>query len=203
MQKISNQSTRILLSLTAGAADEETIVVQPQEYHVNDFPDRAPISERLSGEDRFPYLQHDYKEGWDICYTAEGSVKAGTLEALMEHLTSHKPLNTSFVIIFLLTYRSFVTTEDLFAYLFKRFLLTPPPDLSADDLEVWREKKLDIVRVRAFNIMRIWLENYCLEEDADFLEQLHEFVTNSMIPHLRFAGECLIRLIAERVTSAN
>lgn len=109
-----------------------------------------------------PFMSHDYKDS-EILLNAEGSIKGGTLPALVEKLTSHEAngkfllinynnffglIDWSFTNIFLLTYRSFTSTEELLELLFKRFLLTPPGEMDPSLLDQWKEKKLGIVRLR-------------------------------------------------------
>ncbi|MBM6387762.1 MAG: hypothetical protein JSY10_27930 [Paenibacillus sp.] len=57
-------------------------------------------------------------------------------------------IDSKFNTTFLLTYRSFCTTGELFDELFQRYQLAPPEDLKAEELDMWREKKLKLVRLR-------------------------------------------------------
>lgn len=56
--------------------------------------------------------------------------------------------DAKFNVTFLLTYRSFCTTEELFNELFQRYQLKPPEGLTMEEVEVWNEKKLKLVRLR-------------------------------------------------------
>ncbi|CAG8778456.1 9385_t:CDS:2, partial [Acaulospora colombiana] len=39
----------------------------------------------------------------------------------------------------------------------------PPENLTREEIEVWTEKKQTPIRLRVFNIMKSWLENYYIE----------------------------------------
>ncbi|KAI9358806.1 ras guanine nucleotide exchange factor domain-containing protein [Pilaira anomala] len=83
---------------------------------------------------QFRYLGYDYPEG-DLVFTVENSIKGGTLRALVERLTLHDFIDMSFIANFLLTYRSFCTTEEFVELLQERFNLGPPEELTPDELE--------------------------------------------------------------------
>lgn len=57
-------------------------------------------------------------------------------------------LDTSFIATFLLTYRSFCTTEELMTLLEERYNLRPTEDLTPWELEEWTERKQKLVRLR-------------------------------------------------------
>ncbi|KAF9435094.1 hypothetical protein BGZ76_006906 [Entomortierella beljakovae] len=150
------------------------------------------------------YLGHEYLPA-DISFNMEGHVKGGTLPALVERLTLHDGLDLNFVATFLLTYRSFATTEQLFTLLFRRFIVTPPAGLDNYEQEQWQEKKLTPIRLRVFNIIKSWLENYYLEDEAEdrqILSKIKEFSESSIMRDaMSFAAVQLIKLVERRETS--
>ncbi|KAF9358379.1 hypothetical protein BGX26_001904 [Mortierella sp. AD094] len=150
------------------------------------------------------YLGHDYSPV-DISFNMEGHVRGGTLPALVERLTLHDGLDPNFVLTFLLTYRSFATTEQLFTLLFRRFTVTPPMGLTGTELEEWMVKKLTPIRLRVFNIIKSWLEHYYLEdevEDRQILPKIKEFSESSLMRDaMSFAAVQLIKLVERRETS--
>ncbi|KAF9116951.1 hypothetical protein BGX27_008099 [Mortierella sp. AM989] len=150
------------------------------------------------------YLGHDYLPA-DISFNMEGHVRGGTLPALVERLTLHDVLDSNFVLNFLLTYRSFATTEQLFALLFRRFTVTPHVSLNPEEMEQWTEKKLTPIRLRVFNIIKSWLENYYLEDEAEdrqILPKIKEFSESSLMRDtMSFAADQLIKLVERRETS--
>ncbi|CEI90096.1 Putative Cell division control protein [Rhizopus microsporus] len=79
---------------------------------------------------------------------SDGSIKGGTLSALVERLTVHNTLDTNFIATFLLTYRSFCTTEEFVTLLENRYNLRPPERLTPEQLALWTERKQKLVRLR-------------------------------------------------------
>lgn len=105
----------------------------------------------------------------EIVFNAQGAVKGGTVHGLVQRLTQHDQFgkaekkscflliliftsfflaDAKFNVTFLLTYRSFCTTEELFNELFQRYQLKPPGELTMEEVEAWKEKKLKLVRLR-------------------------------------------------------
>ncbi|KAK5809783.1 ras guanine nucleotide exchange factor domain-containing protein [Linnemannia elongata] len=150
------------------------------------------------------YLGHDYSPA-DISFNMEGHVRGGTLPALVERLTLHDGPQANFVANFMLTYRSFATTEELFALLFRRFTISPPMGLDESEMEEWTERKLTPIRLRVFNIIKSWLENYYLEdevEDRQILPKIKEFSESGLMKDtLSFAAVQLIKLVEKREVS--
>ncbi|KAF9925008.1 hypothetical protein FBU30_005142 [Linnemannia zychae] len=150
------------------------------------------------------FLSYDYQQS-DLVLNAEGQVKGGTLPALIERLTLHDGLDSNFIATFLLTYRSFTTTKELFTYLFHRFTIQPPMGLDPEELEIWTEKKLTPIRLRVFNIIKSWLETYYLEDESDdreALSMIKEFSGSAaMKDTMSFAAVQLIKLVEKREQS--
>lgn len=94
------------------------------------------------------YLSSDYPPGDIVLDEDKGSVKAGTIRALIERLTPHTSADTSFFQAFLLTYRSFVNTDDLVDLLLERYHIEPPADLSDEQLKEWKLRKQTPIRLR-------------------------------------------------------
>ncbi|KAL1915665.1 uncharacterized protein VTP21DRAFT_6424 [Calcarisporiella thermophila] len=159
---------------------------------------RAAKEERK--EERPWFLGYDYQEN-EIVFNSDGAVKGGTLKALVERLTMHDLHDSNFIATFLLTYRSFTSTQELFDLLQRRFLIEPPASLTAEELAVWREKKQTPVRLRVFNVMKNWLENYYQDdEDARCLPAMREFVATTMQEYSLPSAQ-LIKLIDKRMQS--
>ncbi|KAI9277421.1 ras guanine nucleotide exchange factor domain-containing protein [Sporodiniella umbellata] len=132
----------------------------------------------------------------------KGKIKGGTLNGLVKRLTQHDHLDTKFNITFLLTYRSFSTTEELFCALFQRYQILPPENLSSQEVEMWREKKLKLVRLRVFNIIKLWLETYLNEEqDRSFLPILCRFTDEVISNSMSFGADQLQKLLKKRMSS--
>ena len=67
------------------------------------------------------FLKHDLED--DLAYDVKGQVKGGTLDALIERLTRHDMMDSTFNQTFLLTFKSFTTAEELFDKIIGRYPL--------------------------------------------------------------------------------
>ena len=56
--------------------------------------------------------------------------------------------DTTFTKNFMLTFKSFMTVDELFELLSQRFYISPPPNLKPKELEEWVRMKQQIVRTR-------------------------------------------------------
>ncbi|CEP09488.1 hypothetical protein [Parasitella parasitica] len=168
------------------------------------FGDEAPLPEtasaKLSARERFEYLLYDYGPN-EIVFNEQGSVKGGTLPALVERLTLHDYLDMNFINTFLLTYRSFCTSMDLLDLLEARYNLQCPPGLPKEDIFIWEEKKLKLVRLRVFNVLKNWLESYYNEDDSALLDRLLQFTQSNIKKTLKFSNGQLESLIQRRRNS--
>ncbi|CAG8458526.1 111_t:CDS:2 [Ambispora gerdemannii] len=162
--------------------------------------DSIPSSVHVSRqrEDKPWFLGYDYQQD-DLVFNMEQHVKGGTLAALGERLTMHDLLDSNFIATFLLTYRSFTSTDEFFNLLVKRFMIQPPDNLSPEEIEIWQEKKQTPIRLRVFNIMKSWLENYYIDDqDSHCLERMRDFAQKIMHEHMAFAAVSLIKVIERR-----
>jgi son of sevenless-like protein len=157
-----------------------------------------PAGSDPTKEDERPwYLQYDYKPN-EIVFNMEGSVKGGTLRALVVRLTLHDHSDMNFISTFLLTYRSFCSSMELLTLLEERYKDSPPDGLTDQELDIWMNKKLKVIRLRVFNVLKNWLEQYYNEDDHVILDELLQFTTTEIRSTLRFSAEQLERLIRKR-----
>jgi son of sevenless len=84
------------------------------------------------------FLKQDLEE--DLAYDVKGHVKGGTLDALIERLTSHIMSDSEYTKTFLITFKSFSSQEEFFEKLRGRFDIVPPQGLSSQETEIWNEK---------------------------------------------------------------
>jgi son of sevenless len=105
----------------------------------------------------------------------DGSVKAGTVPALIERLTAQDNTGTwenmfrvifrsrvltvtivdmKFVKTFMMTWKSFSELDELFELLTQRYWIEPPEGLRPAELEEWRKLKQQIVRTRVLNTFK-------------------------------------------------
>ncbi|KAJ5094993.1 hypothetical protein N7532_007284 [Penicillium argentinense] len=102
-------------------------------------------------------------------------VKAGTVAALVEHLTRHDKLDAAFNRTFLTTYKYFLTTTELVNLLIDRFECTPPVIFNPVQIAEWSSRIKPLVRIRVLNVFRQWLESFWIEpigSDATTTQEL-------------------------------
>jgi son of sevenless len=111
-------------------------------------------------------------------------LKGGTLLALVEQLTRHDKLDSSFNGTFLLTYRSFTTARQLFELLVKRFKIQPPKGIAQADYDIWRDRKQKPIRFRVVNILKSWLDNFWMEDQSEetmeLIRNIHTFAKDTV-----------------------
>ncbi|ORX44617.1 ras GEF [Hesseltinella vesiculosa] len=176
----------------------QTVMVASQSSTVNDM---ASTASTMATNDKLDFLATDYSPS-DIIFNMEGNVRGGTINALVQRLTQHDQLDSKFNTTFLLTYRSFCSNEQLFDALFARYTLPPPAGLTNDELEIWQEKKLKLVRLRVFNVIKSWLDMYYIEEeDRMMLSRLLDFCEKVVRESMQFGAEQLSKAITKRMES--
>ncbi|CAO3613766.1 unnamed protein product [Cunninghamella blakesleeana] len=120
----------------------------------------------------------------EIIYNADGLITGASIEALIENFTLHKKApDHIFTRAFLSNFRLFITPTKFVDLLIQRYHLAPPsePELCDEDLDLWRTNVLALVRVRVFNLIKIWLEKYFHPEQDDVVEsQLYTFATEDV-----------------------
>ncbi|KAG2185995.1 hypothetical protein INT43_002433 [Umbelopsis isabellina] len=182
----------------AAAKRRETTIGPPSNMSAMPSTIGAPSTLGANGDVPW-YLGYDYTTN-DIVFNMEGQVKGGTLTALVERLTLHDFLDSKFINTFLLTYRSFCTTDEWFDLLVQRYNLLPPQGLSSEEIEIWNDKKQKLVRLRVFNVIKTWLENfYNEEEDQHIISRIMEFAEVTIRESMQFAAEQLIKLVKKRM----
>lgn len=182
---------------------------------------RAGKIKRLTGEDdaqafhnakiaqaNLPwFLRPRYREE-DIQLATDGSVKAGTLPALVEHLladTLSADPSTSAPYIyaiwtdscrcvdlqeqelfrraFLVTFRTFATAREVFDLLLANYELQQPDGLSTSEASDWKQKKLRPMQKRILDVFRMWLEDYdLLNQDHEIASSLSDFLRSIQQP---------------------
>ena len=127
--------------------------------------DPSPSAGLTTGEENPEYLRLDYEHeiSWDTKISTT-AIKGGSLHALVEQLTRHDKLDSSFNNTFLLTYKSFTSARELFELLVKRFSIQPPEGLTPNDTEMWRDRKQKLIRFRVVNILKSWFDSFWMED---------------------------------------
>ena len=100
---------------------------------------------------------------------------------------------------FLMTFRTFMTSDDLFDRLVKIYRMAPPDDLAITPAE-WKAKHL-ITQRRVLMIFTMWLEDYrLLVEEPYIANQLAEFLRTIVSPPLASMARLLTKSIQRLVS---
>ncbi|KAJ7492214.1 ras guanine nucleotide exchange factor domain-containing protein [Mycena latifolia] len=156
------------------------------------------------------YLLPSYSE--QLKLDADGFVRTGTLVALVEKLTSD-PLSRdpikinqekTFRNIFLTTFRTFTTANQLFDVLVARYHMERPEHLTDEQAEEWRERMQLPTQRRTLTLFTMWLQDHrLLEEEPHIAQRLTDFLTHIVQPQpLALTAKLILRSI-EDLTFAN
>lgn len=118
-------------------------------------------------------------------------IKGATLNKLIERLTHHQPTDPMFNKIFLATYRSFCSPQQLLQMLIKRFDI--PLDFiereewTRAEIKKFKKEYMEPVQFRVINVIKHWIDAhfYDFENDPSLLELLHEFLHNEVAKERR------------------
>ncbi|KAI9318634.1 hypothetical protein BX666DRAFT_1876822 [Dichotomocladium elegans] len=138
----------------------------------------------MNGIDRSDHGKRVFSED-EMIFNSEGQVMGATVEALVEKLTQHEK------------------SPAFLDMLIKRFDLRPPmDDLSEEDLSLWTNRVLLPVRLRVYNVIKIWLETFfCYETDGGIEQTLIEFVMGPMNKVMASPAKRMIELVRKRFTA--
>ncbi|KAH9480568.1 Cell division control protein 25 [Psilocybe cubensis] len=141
------------------------------------------------------YLRPNYSPS-DIIIEADGSVRGGTVPALVERLTAHEQADTTFSKAFLMTYKSFTTLDELFDLLVARFRIQPPDNLTQSEKEEWTKLKQHVIQMRVINTMKsMVVDDGVLEkEDMYILDRMKEFISTDEVSRFAAAKHLLIQI---------
>ncbi|KAJ7755059.1 ras guanine nucleotide exchange factor domain-containing protein [Mycena maculata] len=142
----------------------------------------------------------------------EGFVRTGTLVALVEKLSSEvltkDPIKVNrermFKDIFLTTFRTFTTANQLFDLLVARYHMERPESLTEEQAAEWRERMQIPTQSRTLTLFTMWLQDHrLLEEEPHIAQRLTDFLTQIVQPQsLALTAKLIIRSI-EDLTFAN
>ncbi|KAH6906738.1 ras guanine nucleotide exchange factor domain-containing protein [Coprinopsis sp. MPI-PUGE-AT-0042] len=123
------------------------------------------------------YIGHDWRPS-DLTFDVAGSVKAGTVSALVAYLTPHDhPLDQAFAEAFMKTFRSFITVDTFLDFLIARYRTQPDnvaANLSVDDS--WRKQK-QTVQLGVINILKLLVQvNDIREADLHISSRIENFL---------------------------
>ena len=139
------------------------------------------------------FLQSDHIHS--LVYDSRGKLRGGTKEALIEHLTNHEMIDPSFNVALLITFRSIFTTKEFFYALIYRYNLYPPEGLGFDEYNIWIEKKLNPIKCRVINIMKIFLQQYWNPHYyEDGLSSVENFVKYAISENIPGSDDLLVKV---------
>lgn len=141
------------------------------------------------------YLRPNYSPS-DIIIDADGSVRGGTVPALVERLTAHEQADTTFSKAFLMTYKSFTTLDELFDLLVARFGIQPPENLTLTEREEWGKLKQHVIQMRVINTLKsMVVDDGILEkEDLYILDRMKEFISSDEVSRFAAAKHLMIQI---------
>lgn len=150
------------------------------------------------------YLKPDYKEE-DVKLNADGSVLAGTLEALVECLTIEpisKNQDMLYQNTFLMTFRTFASADRVFDLLVDRYQMDRSFGLTDAQFAEWKEKKLRPTQKRVLVVLGRWLEEHRMPaDDAHVVPRLQEFLSLIVEPPALATTAKLMIASLERLSS--
>ncbi|KAK0246451.1 ras guanine nucleotide exchange factor domain-containing protein [Armillaria nabsnona] len=140
---------------------------------------------------------------------SDGQVRSGTTEALVEKLTSETSKDvikaaqeTAFRNAFLMTFRTFMTADQLFTALVGIYAMECPSKITDPEYEEWKEKCSVPTQRIVLTIFTMWLEDHrLLEEEPHIAQLLTDFLNNVTSP-LAVAARLIVKSI-ERLTFAS
>lgn len=104
----------------------------------------------------------------------EELIAGGTIEKLIQILTSSSDSNPEYFQCFMLTYHNFLTPQKLIDLLRLRWN-SQPSDPTKHDLFI--SKHLHSIRLRIVNVLRMWIEKFGTDfKDENVVQALNEFV---------------------------
>jgi len=138
------------------------------------IPALKPVSSKPA------FLLPDYGPD-DISFNVDNQIRGGTLRGLVIKLTSHEGPDVPFLRVFLMTYRTFTTSHDFLDLLIERYHQQPPPNLLAEELQLWTDQKQKVIKIRVINVIRSWIESHLSDEDADsIIQRVLDFSAHDM-----------------------
>lgn len=132
-------------------------------------------------------------------------IVAATIDRAIERLTYEKYPYPKLVSSFMLCYRQYTTPDGLFSLLLKRFDIEPPAGQSPMALTEWQTRVQIPVRLRVFNLLKIWIEVhfYDFVADANLLVRLRTFVAGPLTAHNKTLAEQLVKMLTRQESTVN
>ncbi|KAG6897953.1 hypothetical protein C0992_008343 [Termitomyces sp. T32_za158] len=144
-------------------------------------------------------------------FDEDGQLRFGTVKALVEKLTCGK-LNSnlqqctdnSFCHVFLTTFRTFMTSDELFDMLLEAFQMgDQPKDLATAEIAEWKQHLIS-TQTRVLEVFSSWLCHHrLLQDDAHIAQKLTSFLERIKAPPLALISRHLEEQIHSLTFSIN
>ncbi|KZV69753.1 ras GEF [Peniophora sp. CONT] len=133
-----------------------------------------------------PWFMRPRHSDEEIKLEYDGTVKAGTLPALVERLVID-PLRMeqqeNFRRVFLTTFRTFSNPTEVFELLISHYEMDAPSSLSTAEFEIWKREKLRPTQRRVLTVLSQWLEEHdLLNQSHEIAPRLQEFLSLIVTP---------------------
>ncbi|KAH6912917.1 ras guanine nucleotide exchange factor domain-containing protein [Coprinopsis sp. MPI-PUGE-AT-0042] len=125
--------------------------------------------------------QRFLKPEYSVILNTDGTVKSGTLPALVELLTSHEQLGTDneFNNIFLTTFKLITAVSNAVDMLVARYRIQPPAGLNPEELKEWEVEKQNVVQLRVLSVLKDIVEGDSItKEDLPALASVEAFLNS-------------------------
>ncbi|KAK7044157.1 hypothetical protein VNI00_007877 [Paramarasmius palmivorus] len=136
----------------------------------------------------------------------DGKLLKGTKRALVEKMVSELPFRdptraaeeTSYRRVFLTTFRTFMSAQELFELLVEQYRMDHPADLTEAEFEDWKETVHSTTQRLVLTIFSMWLEEHrLLEEEPTISRDLTAFLELIKQPHpLAEQAQLIIKTIS-------
>jgi son of sevenless-like protein len=164
--------------------DRQLQILVEQENQLNPLP-IPPPNYPFDAADTPAHIIFDSQTtgNGQLTFTDGPSIKAATIDKLVERLTHHLYLYTNFSRIFLICYREFCTPVEFFNLLMERFSV---PDLNPNYLDVnsvelqkrYKREYQQPIKLKVINVLKHWIDGYFYDfNNSDLLlSMLNDFV---------------------------
>lgn len=107
-------------------------------------------------------------------------IRGATLIKLVERLTYHKHGDPVFLKVFLTTFRSFCSPNELLDLLVKRFEIPELTSKKREDIKRYENSFVSPIQIRVLNVIRHWVDHhyYDFARDPELLDRTTEFLNN-------------------------
>lgn len=144
----------------------------------DDIDPRVFLFDAKEGDGHVVYAEDVDDDDYNSEYPA---VKSATIEKLIVGLTPENYFDQDFTFAFLFNYRSFTNAETIIDLLRLRWNLPAPQKPSKSGLSIdndtFEKKKLKPIRLRIYNVIKMWIEDHWKDIDKETNTLLKDFIT--------------------------